>query len=469
IYKKGVRLYSTLDYNIQKAADTTYQSNLESIRRRIKYRTARYMYMPHHLKTPLDTIVKYWDRYYPRFEKEFINSPEEKRRRKYEQKLRFPDSLHYREAQAAVIVIENKTGAVRALIGGKNFIASKFNRAIQAVRSPGSSFKPIVYTAAIDNGATPLDSINDQPITIPDPQDTSVVWRPKNYDGKFEGNMVLRRAFYRSKNLPAIKIAIQYGLKTIVSYARRFGLTHRIPAVPSVGIGSCDATLMEMTSAYTVFPNNGIRPEPYFIAFINDKEDRLIYRNIPKHHETIRPATAYIVTSILKDVNIRGTGASIGASGFKHSSGGKTGTTNSETDAWYIGFTRYYTTGVWVGTDDHKPLGRGHTGSADAIPTWLSIMKEIHKDLEPQHFAIPPNVIREKVCTISGDKAGNFCSHIAEDYFIDGTQPEQTCNGRHQIKQKDLNAGDAFNSKRKYIYTPVKNDKKSSKRVRNVF
>ncbi|MFC1586559.1 penicillin-binding protein 1A, partial [Fibrobacterota bacterium] len=364
IYGKGVHIYSTLDNDIQDVAEASYRQRLKKIRTRIRYRTARHLSMPHYMKLPIDTLVRHWDSLYARFDSVFINGKAEKRRRANGQKPLFPDSLHYRIAQAAVIVIDNQDGSVRALIGGEDFIESKFNRALQALRLPGSSFKPIVYTAAIDNGGNPLDSLNDQPVTIPDPADTNNTWRPKNYDGVFEGNLTMRRALYRSKNLPAIKVAITYGLKTVVSYARRFGLRHHVPAVPSIGIGTCEATLMEMTSAFTVFPNSGIRPEPYYIQTILDKDFRTIHRHIPRRHETVRKETAYIITTMLQDVNIRGTGAKIWASGFnKHPSGGKTGTTNKETDAWYIGFTKYYTTGVWVGTDDHKPLGRGHTGS----------------------------------------------------------------------------------------------------------
>ncbi len=468
IYQKGVHVYSTLDDKIQHIADTVYQNKLEKIRRRLKYKTARGLSMHRYLKMPIDTVVAHFDSIYPVFQQKYIYGSAEKKRRARGDKPLFPDSLHYQLAQAAVIVIENKTGAVRALIGGDNFETSKFNRALQAVRLPGSSFKPIVYTAAIDNGASPLDSLNDQPITIPDPKDTNNIWRPKNYDGKFSGNIALRRAFYKSKNLPAIKLAMQYGLKTVVSYARRFGLKHRIPSVPSLGIGTCEATLMEMTSAYTVFPNGGIRVEPYFIDKIDDKNGRLIHRSIPISHETIKPTSAYIMTSLMKDVNIRGTGAAIWAGGFDHPSGGKTGTTNRETDAWYIGYTRHFTTGVWVGSDNNKPLGRGHTGSRNAVPIWLGIMKEIHKDLRKRNFSKPAGVFTRKICKISGELAGALCSQTAEDYFTAASAPDTECDGKHNNPNLINNTGDAFSSKRQR-YKVHQTEEKQSPRVRNVF
>jgi penicillin-binding protein 1A len=470
IYGKGVHVYSTLDYKIQEIAEAAYYKHLERIRENLKYRTARYLYMPRLMEMDLDTIVAHWDSCYNYFFKNFIKGEEELARIEQGLKPHFPDSLWYKHAQTAVIVIENETGAIRALIGGEDYEKSKFNRAIQAVRLPGSAFKPIVYSAAIDNGGNPMDSLNDQPVTIPDPNDPEKTWRPKNYDGTWEGDITMRRAFYLSRNLPAIRVAIKYGLRTVVSYARKFGLKHRIPAVPSVGIGTCEATLLEMTSAYTVFPNNGIRPEPYFTESIMDKDHRPIEKHIPRLHETIRPQTSYIMLTMLMDVNIRGTGAKVWAGGFnRHPSGGKTGTTNGETDAWYIGFTKYYTTGVWVGTDDHKPMGRRHTGSDVALPTWLDIMTDIHKELKPRYFKGPSGVVKAKVCNITGMLAGDYCSRVAEDYFIYGRQPQELCNGNHKVIKRSRSIEAAFSSKRKRMRSIPRKGDTTSQRIRTTF
>ena len=477
IYGKGVNIFSTLDYEVQKAADSSYQENLRSIRNRLKYRTARFFAMSRHLDTPLDTIVRHWDKYYSLFDSLHINGPAETARRERGARELYPDSLRYREAQAAVVVIENETGAIRALIGGEDFEVTKFNRAIQALRSPGSAFKAIVYTAAIDNGASPMDSLNDQPITIPDPNDPGKTWRPKNYDDNFTGNVTVRKAFYQSKNLPAIKLGIQYGLHTVIAYARKFGLSGNIPVVPSIGIGAGEATVLEMTSAFSVFPNGGMRPDPYYIEEILDKNMRPIYKHIPRFHEVIRGETAYLMTTLLQDVNIRGTGAKVGGSGFRMPSGGKTGTTNNETDAWYIGFTPYYTTGVWVGTDDHKAMGAGHTGSRDALPIWLGIMQEIHKDLPRKGFGKPGRVRTYSICQATGKLAGSYCSKVAEDYFQVGRQPQEQCDGNHRITKNWSKQGDAFTSQKKraksYVPPPKKKsdkkEKSSSDRVRKTF
>ena len=260
---------------------------------------------------------------------------------------------------AALLILDNETGAVRAMVGGENFEKSKYNRAIQAVRSPGSAFKPFVYATAVDNGASAGDILNDQPITIPDPMDSTKFWRPHNFDPGFDGKISMRRALYKSKNLPAIEVGMKYGLKTVVSYARKFGLTHSVLPVPSLGIGSCEATLMEMASAYTAFPNGGVRPTPYLIEKILDKNGQVLYQNMPETHEVLRKEAAWIMSTMLRDVNIHGTAAAIWASGFNHPSGGKTGTTNDYNDAWYIGFTKRLTMGVWVGADDHSSMGPG--------------------------------------------------------------------------------------------------------------
>lgn len=381
IYGQGMHVYTTLDPTIQKITEQAYSIRLKQIRHRIQQTANWRMQIAKRLNVSDTILYTHWDSLYALFERDYINSPEEIARRQNAENEIFPDSIRYRKAQAAVVVLENSTGAILALVGGESFEDSKFNRAVQAVRSPGSSFKPIVYTLAIDQGATPNDTLLDQPITIPDPVEEGKVWRPKNYDGQFSGKISLREALYKSKNLPAIKLAIQYGLNNVVSYARKFGLRHNIPAVPSLGIGALETDLMELTSAYTVFPNLGFRQEPFSIKSIDDKDHNPFYNHLPHKTEPISQNTAYTMCSMLKDVNIRGTAASVWASGFHHPSGGKTGTTNSETDAWYIGFTRYYTAGVWVGTDDNKPLGSGHTGTQNALPLWLDIMKPIHINL----------------------------------------------------------------------------------------
>ncbi len=460
IYNQGASVYTTLDSGVQAVVESVFTANLEKIQRRIRYRTARQLDMPRLLKRNIDLVVRHWDETYPLFDSLYLRADTL-------EKKRFPDSLRYRHAQAALVLLDNPTGAIRALVGGEDYQASKYNRAVQAKRSPGSSFKPFVYAAAVDNGAGPGEMLNDQPITIPDPTDSTKMWRPHNYEDEFEGKIDMRRALYRSKNLPAIETGMRFGLNTIVSYARKFGLKHNVPAVPSLSIGSAEATLMEMTSAYTAFPGLGVRPEPYLIEVIADKNGRSIYNNVSATHEVLSRQAAWIMTTMLVDVNIRGTAASVWASGFNYPSGGKTGTTNDYTDAWYIGFTPHYTLGVWVGVDSNMPLGPGHTGTSDALPMWLGVMRSLHKDLPLQGFTRPEGVIQARTCRLSGLVAQDFCPAYNEDFYIQGSQPSETCQPElhsHRAHEDVFNA----NQRRQRSDSPVSGED-TSPRIRKTF
>jgi penicillin-binding protein 1A len=421
VYNQGVTVYTTLDSALQAYAESTLVENLRHTRNRLRYRTARSFNMAGNMKVNLDTLVRHWDEYYPRFDSLFMQKDTST------EHPRFPDSLKYVHVQSALLILDNETGAIRAMVGGENFEKSKYNRAIQAVRSPGSSFKPFVYATAVDNGASPGDILNDQPITIPDPMDSTKFWRPHNFDPGFDGKISMRRALYKSKNLPAIEVAMKYGLNTVVSYARKFGLTHSVPPVPSLGIGSCEATLLEMTSAYTAFPDGGVRPLPYMVEKIVDKNHQPIFQNVPQTQEVLRKEAAWIMCTMLRDVNIHGTAASIWASGFNHPSGGKTGTTNDFTDAWYIGFTKRLTMGIWVGADDHKGMGPGHTGADDAVPVWISVMTHAEKGKKLLAFPRPDGVVDATVCQTSGLLAQSFCPLTTTDHYIFGHQPTEVC------------------------------------------
>ncbi|MBP5247084.1 MAG: penicillin-binding protein, partial [Fibrobacter sp.] len=391
-----------------------------------------------------DSVVAHFDSVYTLFKKDYLAKDTASDPTKW----RFPDSLRYHAPQMAMILIENGTGAIRAMVGGNSFHESRWNRAVQSLRQPGSSFKPIVYATAVEAGASPCDSINDQPVTIEDEGDPSKTWRPANFEKEFEGMMTMRRALYRSMNLPAVLTGIKYGLPNVVNYARKFGIKKApLQPVPSLALGSIGSTLMEMTSAYTVFPNGGVRIEPYMIDSIVDKAGNVIERHKSAEKEVLKPASAYIMVDMLKDVNIHGTAARVGASGFRHPSGGKTGTTNNYADAWYIGFTRYYTMGVWVGTDSPAPMGPGHTGSEDPLPAWIEVMKELHKDLPIRGFTMPTGVVTKKVCNHTGKVAGEFCGATSVCLYSTGHVPEETCDGNHLSNKKDAGNATIFSSK----------------------
>ena len=274
-------------------------------------------------------------------------------------------------AQGALLALDNATGDIKAMVGGRDFQESKFNRATQAQRQVGSSFKPFVYTAAVDQGAEPDDIILDAPTIF---LSGGVPYKPHNFDYKFQGNITLRHALADSRNIPALKLAQKVGMPTVIEYARRFGINSPIPAYLPVALGAADLTLYEQTSAYSVFPNDGVRIEPSFIRKVTDYEGHVLEENFPDAKDAISPHTARTMVSLLQEVVLHGTGAA--AARLKHPLAGKTGTTNDYTDAWFVGFSPSITCGVWIGFDEKKTLGSKETGSEAALPIWIDFMRE---------------------------------------------------------------------------------------------
>src|SRR5271165_365258 len=261
--------------------------------------------------------------------------------------------------QGALLALDNSTGDVKAMVGGRDFEQSKFNRATQALRQVGSSFKPYIYTAAIDEGMTPDDTVLDAPISFPG--GPSGPYTPHNYDGKFEGVITFRRALAHSRNIPALKVTVRVGgIKTVIEYARKFGITSPMPAYLPVALGAADITLYEQTAAFTTFPNDGVRVAPRLIRKVEDYDGRVLEEDYPEVKDVVSARTARIMVSMLQEVVLHGTGAA--AAKLNHPLGGKTGTTNDFTDAWFVGFSPSITCGVWVGFDEKKTLGNKETG-----------------------------------------------------------------------------------------------------------
>jgi penicillin-binding protein 1A len=290
-------------------------------------------------------------------------------------------------AQGALLAIDNATGAIKAMVGGRDFEESKFNRATQALRQVGSSFKPYVYTAAIDQGAKPDDTVLDAPVTF---ETASGPYVPHNYDEKFEGTITLRRALAQSRNIPALKIADGLGIKTVIDYAHRFGITSNMPPYLPVALGAAEVTLFEQTSAFSVFPNDGVRVIPRYITKVTDYEGRVLEEDFPEVKDVISVRTARIMTSMLQEVVQHGTG--IAAASMKYPLGGKTGTTNDFTDAWFIGFSPAMTTGVWIGYDEKKTLGAKESGARAALPIWMDFMKVALAGKDSGDFAPAPSL-----------------------------------------------------------------------------
>ncbi len=288
--------------------------------------------------------------------------------------------------QGALLALDNSSGDIKAMVGGRDFEQSKFNRATQALRQVGSSFKPYIYTAAIDEGMTPDDTVLDAPISFPSGQG---LYTPHNYDGKFEGVITFRHALAESRNIPALKVTERVGgIRTVIDYARKFGITSPMPAYLPVALGAADITLIEQTAAFTTFPDDGVRVVPRYIRKVTDYDGRVLEENYPDVKEVVSPRTARIMVSMLREVIQHGTGYA--ASKLNHPLGGKTGTTNDFTDAWFVGFSPSITCGVWVGFDEKKTLGNKETGAAAALPIWMDFMRVALQGRESEDFAAPP-------------------------------------------------------------------------------
>jgi penicillin-binding protein 1A len=285
--------------------------------------------------------------------------------------------------QAAMVAIDNPTGEIKAMVGGYSFEDSKFNRATQAYRQVGSSFKVYVYADALEKGATPFDTILDAPFTI---ISGGQPYSPHNYDEKYEGTITLRRALAGSRNVPAVKLAEKVGISSVVDVTRRFGITTSLPPYLPLALGAADMRLIEHVSAFTVFPNDGIRIDPHMIRRVTSYEGALLEEAHPEVHDVISPEVARTMTAMLEEVIQFGTG--IQAKALGRPAAGKTGTTQDYTDAWFIGFTPQLTAGVWVGFDDKQiSLGKKETGARAALPIWLEFMQNALAGVPEVEFA----------------------------------------------------------------------------------
>lgn len=289
--------------------------------------------------------------------------------------------------QGALVAIDNATGEIKAMVGGYNYDTSQFNRAVQAYRQVGSSFKVYVYARALLDGIGPFDTILDTPVSFPT---SSGLWAPHDYDDKFEGRITLLRALAESRNVPAVKLLAKVGIDNVIKLCRRFGITSRlVPNLP-LALGASDLTLLEHASAFSTFPDDGVHITPREILRVTDYNGRLI-DEFPPHVTDVLPAgIARIETSMLRQVFMSGTAVRERALALKYPLAGKTGTTNDFSDAWFLGFSPSVTCGVWVGFDDHHTLGKGEEGSHVALPIWAEFMTDVLKDKPIEHFPDSP-------------------------------------------------------------------------------
>lgn len=333
------------------------------------------------------------------------------------------------KSEGGLIALDPADGAVLALVGGKDFEGTKFNRVTQAYRQPGSAFKPVVYTAAIEAGYRPVDHIMDVPITIYVPNSPQPEWSPTNYDGTFNGEETLLNALAHSHNTPAVRLTYMLGAQRVVDTARRLGITSpHIQPVLSIGLGSTSVTPLELAVMYSTFANGGKRTTPYFVREIRSKENKVLFTAAPSTENAVSPETALIVRSMMQEVIRAGTGARGRIAGYEMF--GKTGTANDFTDAWFAGAVPGLTTVVYAGNDDLKPLGRkGATGSVIALPVWSAFMKQAVEIMEsPKTFPrVTAKVTPARVCIESGYLSGINCKRSTTVYLPEGQVPASTC------------------------------------------
>ncbi len=411
VHERGLRVYTTLNVKMQRAANQAVRDGLHAYDRRHGWRGG----LPNLIKDNLGKLETYEDEDWRHaIEKgsyvtglivavddksatikigpyRALLSPQDMAwtgRRKPNELLKVGDLAQFsiqelRETtarvqleqqptpQAAMIAIDNPTGEIKAMVGGYSFEDSKFNRATQAVRQVGSSFKVYVYADALEKGFTPFDTILDAPFTT---ISGGQPYSPRNYDEKFEGTITLRRALAGSRNVPAVKLAEKVGISTVVDETRRFGITTPLPPYLPLALGAADMKLVEHVSAFTVFPDDGIRIDPHMIRRVASYDGALLEEAHPAIHEVISPDVARTMTAMLEEVIQFGTG--IEAKILKRPAAGKTGTTQDYTDAWFVGFTPQITAGVWVGFDDKQnSLGKKETGARAALPIWTGFMQ----------------------------------------------------------------------------------------------
>ena len=326
--------------------------------------------------------------------------------------------------QAAMVALDPSTGDIKAMVGGRDFTQSPFNRATQAKRQPGSSFKPVLYAAALSSGFTPSDILNDGPMEI-SIKGQSAPWVPRNYSKQYHGPVTLRTALEKSLNAASVDLLLRLGYQPVIDTARRLGISADLKPYPSMALGTFDVSLLQMVSAFGVFDNNGILASPHLVKRVKDREGSVIWE-APSHlSDVLSPQVSYQMTNLLEGVNRYGTGRRSRAMG--RPSGGKTGTTDGYHDAWFIGYVPGLTAGAWVGFDHSKDLGYGETGARAALPIWMNFMENALKDVPPTPFPVPDGIDLVEVDPVSGLLAGPACPHTIVEAFIPGTAPTRQC------------------------------------------
>jgi penicillin-binding protein 1A len=342
------------------------------------------------------------------------------------------------DSEGAFLALDANTGYVRAMVGGYDYSRSQFNRAVQAFRQPGSAFKPLVYAAAFDHGYTPASIVVDSPISFED--GSNKIWKPENYEQEFRGPTRLREALVHSINVVTVKVAQEIGLSYLISYLPRFGFERPFPRNLSIALGSSEVTLLELVRAYDAFATGGKLYDPIFITKITDSAGAVVEERKPYYEQALSQETAYLITSILKSVIDRGTGHR--ARVLARPAAGKTGTTNDQMDAWFIGFTPELVAGAWVGFDEKRTLGKEETGGRAAVPIWLEFMQGATEDQPVNDFPIPDGIVFVNIDAKTGLRATPGDDNLLLECFRRGSEPGQMIQRAQGPAPDDFFRGD---------------------------
>lgn len=385
LYKSGAKIYTTMDMDYQMKADSVLPVMLDYLESTYKLKPSKKDYKK---ESNADSKTPY--------------------------------------LQGALITMDQNTGEILALVGGRDRSESEFNRATQALRQPGSAFKPFVYLTAVDNGYYGTDKLNDAPIILY--EGTQYEWRPDNFDNTYLGEITLRKALALSRNLATVDLILQVGPEAVAAYCRRAGFTTPIPPYPAIALGSLSISPMELTTAYATIANYGKRVKPYFIKKIVNRAGVVLEENKPQVQQVFDSTSVYILINLMRSVFTEGTALpAITAYGWDRPSAGKTGTTNDFRDTWFIGFTPNILTTVWVGYDSVRTIFKNATGAGVALPIWTQYMKLITKDTPVLDFVVPSGITFAETCDESGLLATNNCPKTHVEPFKSGDEPHEFC------------------------------------------
>ncbi len=404
LYHDGLKVYTALDPYLQRVAEDSMETQLQRMEKWKNVETTKARY---------DSL----------FDNGLQEGP--------------PDYI-----QGGVIAIDVQTGGIKALVGGRSFKHSKWNRATQAKRQPGSAFKPFIFLAAIESGYTPADILLDAPVVLDLPNGD--VWKPSNFTEKFEGEVSLRHSLNFSINIAAIRLLMALGPVSAINYAHMLGIKSRLENVYALALGVSEVTLIELTNAYATIASGGVRSEPILVKKVLDREGKVLEENFAYREEVLDRQTNYMITNLLESVVNEGYGRTARRMGFMEPAAGKTGTTDGCTDAWFVGFSNEIAVGVWAGFDEKRSMGRRMTGGRVSVPTWTHIMKAYYRDHRGEPFFEPEGIVHQVICEESGLLATRGCSRFRREVFIEGTEPRRHCDRHSLSSQRMQKAGAGY-------------------------